>query len=112
MNRYKAISETEFVKLPTYTLTEEEIDILENGTEQEIEAVKADVAQKIAPIVLEGAELAEVETVYYAYKPQLEEGDDYKLISFDLTLQDGLEGKRFGAYNYKLNKQIFNVILK
>lgn len=112
MNKYKAISETEFVKLPTYNLTEEEINILENGTEQEIEAVKAEVAQKIAPVALEGAELAEVETVYYSYKPQLEEGDDYKLLSFDVTLENGVEGRIFGAYNYKLNKQIFNVILK
>lgn len=112
MKIYKAVSETEFVKLPTYTLTQEEINILENGTDEEIEAVKAEVAQKIAPVTIQGAELAEVETVYHTYKPQLEEGDNYILISFDLTLQDGLEGKRFGAYNYKLNKQIFNVILK
>lgn len=112
MNKYKAISETEFVKLPSYNLNEEEINILENGTEQEIEAVKAEVAQKIAPITLEGAELSEVETVYYAHKPQLEEGDDYKLLSFDVTLENGVEGRIFGAYNYKLNKQIFNVILK
>jgi hypothetical protein len=112
MNRYKAISETEFIKFPSQELTEQEIHTLNKGTEEEILALKEDIKQRVAPVVLEGAELAEVETVYYAYKPQLEEGDDYKLISFDLTLQNGLEGKRFGAYNYKLNKQIFNVILK
>lgn len=112
MNRYKAISETEFIKFPSQELTEQEIHTLNKGTEEEILALKEEIKQRVAPVVLEGAELAEVETVYYAYKPQLEEGDDYTLISFEVVLENGVEGSILGAYNYKLNKQIFNVILK
>jgi hypothetical protein len=110
MNRYKAISETEFVKFPSQDLTEQELHVLNNGTEQEVSDLKVELKQRFAPVPLEGAELAEVETIYYAHKPQLEDGDVYTLLSFEITLDGGIEGKLLGAYNYKLNKQIFNLI--
>lgn len=112
MNRYKAISETEFVKFPSQDLTEQELQVLNNGTEQEISELKAELKQRFAPVPLEGDELAEIETIYYAHKPQLEDGDVYALLSFDIALEKGIDDKILGAYNYKLNKQIHNVIFK
>lgn len=112
MKRYKAISETEFVKFPSQDLTEQELQILNNGAEQEILALKEELKQRFEPILLEGAELAEVETIYYAQKPQLKDDDEYTFLSFEIALEKGIENKMLGSYNYMLNKQIHNVIFK
>ena len=87
MNRYKAIKENEFFKILNVENSETEVKI-------------------------EGSELAEVETIYNSLKPEVKEGDLYELISFNLALENGVEGLRLGAYNYKFNGGIINVIIK
>lgn len=112
MKRYKAISDTEFVRIIDIQFTPEEAQAFVNGTKEEKSALMAELEQKFTDVALEGAELAELETVYNAYKPVLKDGDVYELISFDLALENGVEGAKMGAYNYKINNQIFNVILR
>ena len=112
MKRYKAISDTEFVRIVDIQYTPEEVEAFINGTQEEKLALMTDLKDRFADVALEGAELAELETVYNAYKPELKESDVYKLISFDVALSNGVEGIKMGAYNYKLNNKIFNVILK
>ena len=112
MKRYKAISDTEFVRIVDIQYTPEEVEAFINGTQEEKLALMTDLKDRFADVALEGAELAELETVYNAYKPELKESDVYKLISFDVALRNGVEGIKMGAYNYKLNNKIFNVILK
>lgn len=112
MKKYKAISDTEFVRIVDIQCTPEEVEVFVNGTKEEKLALMTDLEERFADVALEGAELAELETVYNAYKPVLKDGDVYELISFDVALQNGLEGAKMGAYNYKLNKNIRNVILR
>tara|TARA_R110000868_G_scaffold86593_2_gene242821 strand:- start:3183 stop:3521 length:339 start_codon:yes stop_codon:yes gene_type:complete len=112
MNRYKAISDTEFLRIVDVEITQEELLMLGTASQEEIEAFYAELDVRFADITIEGTELAELETVYNAYKPELKESDVYKLISFDVALSNGVEGIKMGAYNYKLNNKIFNVILR
>jgi hypothetical protein len=112
MNRYRAISDTEFLRIVDVEFTEEDIQRLSTATKEEREAIYNELDVRFADVAIEGTELAEVETVYNMFKPELKEGDVYELISFDLALSDGVEGIKMGAYNYKLNKKIFNVIIK
>ena len=112
MNRYKAISDTEFVRIVDIQYTSEEKEAFVNGTKEDKLALMAELEERFADVVLEGAELAELETVYNSYKPVLKDGDVYELISFDVALENGVEGAKMGAYNYKINNQIFNVILR
>ena len=112
MNRYRAISDTEFLRIVNIEFTEEDIQRLSTATKEEREAIYNELDVRFADVAIEGAELAEVETVYNMFKPTLKEGDVYELISFDLALSDGVEGIKMGAYNYKLNNKICNVIIK
>lgn len=112
MNRYRAISDTEFLRVVDIEFTEEDIQRLSNATKEEKIAIYNELDAKFADVAIEGSELAEVETVYNMFKPVLNEGDVYELISFDVALSNGVEGIKMGAYNYKLNNNIFNVILK
>ncbi len=112
MKRYRAISDTEFLRIVDVEFTEEDIQRLSTATKEEKIAIYNELDAKFADVAIEGTELAEVETVYNMFKPALKEGDVYELISFDLALSDGVEGIKMGAYNYKLNNKIFNVIIK
>lgn len=112
MNRYRAISDTEFLRIVDIEFAEEDIQRLSTATKEEREVIYNELDVRFADVAIEGSELAEVETVYNMFKPTLKEGDVYELISFDLALSDGVEGIKMGAYNYKLNNNIFNVILK
>lgn len=112
MKRYKAISDTEFVRIVDIQYTPEEVEAFVNGTKEERLALMTDLEERFADVALEGSELAELETVYNAYKPVLKDGDVYELISFDVALENGVEGAKMGAYNYKLNNKICNVILR
>lgn len=75
------------------------------------ENVWLDVSDIENPIELTGDDLAELETIYNAYKPSLGENDTYSLISFDIVLFNGIEGRRMGAYNYMRNGFPVNIIL-
>jgi len=108
MKKYKAINESSWVEIPNVTLTQEEVDIFSNGTEEEIEVVRESVKVRSTPIEVPVEELVDVLAIYDEYKPEISEGDEYKLISFDIAL---LGDVRMGAYNYKLNNNIVNVIL-
>jgi len=112
MKKYRAISDTEFLRVVDIEITQEEKLMLSTATKEEKRAFYDALDVKFADVTIEGSELAEVETVYNMFKPNLKEGDVYELISFDLALADGVEGVKMGAYNYKLNNNIFNVILK
>ena len=112
MNRYRAISDTEFLRIVDVEFTEEDIQRLSTATKEEREAIYNELDVRFSDVAIEGAELAEVETVYNMFKPALKEGDLYELISFDLALDNGVEGIKMGAYNYKLNNKICNVIIK
>lgn len=109
MKKYKAINESSWVEIPHVILTDEEIHTLNNGTEEEIAALGEDVIVRSAPIEVPVEELVDVLAIYDDYKPEISEGDVYDLISFDIAL---LGEVRMGAYNYKLNNNIYNVILK
>jgi hypothetical protein len=108
MKKYKAINESSWVEIPHVILTDEEIHTLNNGTEEEIAALREDINVRSTPIEVPVEELVDVLAIYDEYKPEISEGDEYKLISFDIAL---LGDVRMGAYNYKLNKNIVNVIL-
>jgi phosphoribosylformimino-5-aminoimidazole carboxamide ribonucleotide (ProFAR) isomerase len=112
MNRYRAISDTEFLRIVDIEFTEEDIQRLSTATKEEREAIYNELDAKFADVAIEGTELAEVDTVYNMFKPELKEGDVYELISFDIALDNGVEGVKMGAYNYKLNNKICNVIIK
>lgn len=108
MKKYKAINESSWVEIPNVTLTQEEVDIFSKGTEEEIEVVREAVKFRNTPIEVPVEELVDVLAIYDEYKPELQEGDVYELISFDLVIRGE---ERMGAYNYKLNRNIVNVIL-
>jgi len=112
MNKYRAISETEFIKLADVQITEAEYDVFKNGTQEERLALKDDLDLRFSNVTIEGAELDLLTTAYNSYKPELKDGDVYELISFDIAMAGGMEDDKMGAYNYKLNNQIINVILK
>jgi len=108
MKKYKAINESSWVKLIDVTITEAEALILNSGTEEQIAALEEDIKLRSTPTNVVGEELANLLAVYNEYKPTLKEGDVYDLISFNVAMS---AEKRMGAYNYKLNKNIVNVIL-
>jgi hypothetical protein len=112
MNKYRAISETEFIKLADVQITEAEYDVFKNGTQEERLALKDDLDLRFSNVTIEGSELDLLTTVYNSYKPELNDGDVYELISFDIAMAGGMEDDKMGAYNYKLNNQVINVILK
>lgn len=108
MKKYKAINESSWVEIIDVTITEAEALILNTGTEEQIAALEEDIKLRSTPINVVGEELADLLAVYNEYKPTLKEGDVYSLISFNVAMS---AEKRMGAYNYKLNKNIVNVIL-
>jgi hypothetical protein len=108
MKQYKAINESSWVEIPRVILTDEEIHTLNKGTEEEKAALREDMKVRSTPIEVPVEELVDVLAIYNEYKPDLQEDDLYNLISFDIAL---LGEVRMGAYNYKLNKNIVNVIL-
>jgi len=112
MNRYKAISETEFVKSADVYITEAEYNIFKEGTKEEKIALKADLDSRFPDVTLEGAELDLLITAYNSFKPELKDEDVYELISFNIAMAGGMDDVKMGSYNYKLNNQIINVILK
>jgi hypothetical protein len=109
MKQYKAINESSWVEIPHLILTDEEIHTLNNGTEEEKAALNKDIEIRSTPIEVPVENLVDVLAIYDEYKPEISEDDLYNLISFDIAL---LGDVRMGAYNYKLNKNIVNVILK
>lgn len=109
MKKYKAINESSWVEIPNVTLTQEEVEILSNGTDEEIAAVREAIKVRNTPIEVPVEDLVDILAIYDEYKPELQEGDVYDLISFDLAIRGE---ERMGAYNYKLNRNIVNVILK
>jgi hypothetical protein len=108
MKKYKAINESIWVQIIDVTITEGEALILNSGTEEQIAALEEDIKLRSTPTNVVGEELANLLAVYNEYKPTLKEGDVYDLISFNVAMS---AEKRMGAYNYKLNKNIVNVIL-
>jgi hypothetical protein len=108
MKKYKAINESSWVKLIDVTITEGEALMLNTGTEEQIAALEEDIKLRSTPTNVVGNELADLLAIYNSYKPTLKEGDVYDLISFNVAIS---AEKRMGAYNYKLNKNIVNVIL-
>jgi len=108
MKKYKAINESSWVEIIDVNITEEEANILSNGTEEEIAALKEDVKVRSTPIEVPVEELVGLLAIYDEYKPELKEDDIYDLISFDIAISGE---ERMGAYNYKLNRNIVNVIL-
>jgi len=111
MDKY-TIENNEFFRVVDIIATPKELDVFKSGTKEEKTALAADLKDKFPNVLIDGDELAMVETVYNMFKPELKEEDVYELISFDVALMDGVEGKKFGAYNYKLNDKISNVIIK
>jgi hypothetical protein len=109
MKKYKAINESSWVEIPEVVVTPEELDILNNGTKKKIEALKKDIIDRSAPIEIPVEELVDVLAIYDKYKPEIKEGDVYELISFDMVVR---REKIMGAYNYKINNNIRNVILR
>lgn len=109
MKTYKAINESSWVEIPNVILTDEEINTLNKGTEEEIAALREDVKVRSTPIEVPVEELVGLLAIYDEYKPELKEGDIYDLISFNIAI---LGDQKMGAYNYKLNNNIVNVILK
>lgn len=109
MKKYRAINESNWVQLIDVNITQEEYHILINGTEEEIAALEEDIKVRRTPVNVTGEELSNLLAIYNEYKPQLKEGDVYNLLSFDIAISEDL---RMGAYNYKLNNNIVNVILK
>jgi hypothetical protein len=108
MKQYKAINESSWVEIPNVILTDEEIHTLNKGTEEEKAALREDMKVRSNPIEVPVEELVDVLAIYDEYKPELQEGDVYDLISFYIVL---MGEERMGAYNYKLNRNIVNVIL-
>lgn len=109
MKKYKAINESSWVEIPEVVVTPEELGILKNGTKKKIEALKNDIISRGTPIDIPVEELVGVLAIYDKYKPELKQGDVYELISFDMVVR---REKVMGAYNYKLNNNIRNVILR
>lgn len=109
MKRYKAINESSWVEIPEVVVTPEELGILKNGTKKKIETLKKDIIDRGNPIDIPVEELVGVLAIYDKYKPDLKEGDVYELISFNMVVR---REKIMGAYNYKLNNNIRNVILR
>lgn len=109
MKRYSKKGLDEWFVATDVVMTNEQIDILKNGTQEQkdllIEQLKVENQPKIAS--LEESEYCEL--IYNKFKPVIAESDIYKLISFNFTGQN--EAVR-GAYNYSLNGNINNVILK
>jgi hypothetical protein len=108
MKQYKAINESSWVEIPPIILTDKEIDTLNRGTEEEKAVLREDIKVRRTPIEVPIEELIDVLAIYNEYKPEISEDDLYNLISFDIVF---LGETRMGAYNYKLNKNIVNVIL-
>lgn len=109
MKTYKAIDESSWVKIPHVILTDEEIHTLNKGTEEEKVALKESIKVRSNPIEIPVEEFVDVLAIYDEYKPEIQEGDEYKLLSFHIVIMENNE--RMGAYNYKLNKQICNILL-
>lgn len=109
MKRYTSKNGLDWFLLPEVVLSEEQITIMKEGTEEEKAVVIEAINLAKAPIQLDGEELDFCLEVYAKYKPKVKEGDDYTFLSFDFA-SDGVVN--LGSYNYKLNKNINNVILK
>ena len=109
MKRYSKRGEAEWMVTTNVVMTEAQIDILKNGTQEQKDSLIEQLRVENQPKIANEEELDYCLTVYSKYKPELKEGDVYKLISFDFTGQDEVVR---GAYNYSLNGNINNVILK
>jgi hypothetical protein len=109
MKTYRAINESSWVEIPEVIVTQEELGILKNGTKKKIETLKEDIINRSNPIEIPVEELVDVLAIYDKYKPEIKEGDVYELISFDMVIR---RDKIMGAYNYKVNNNIFNVIFR
>lgn len=109
MKRYTSKNGIEWFLLSNILLSEEQIEVMTNGTEEEKATVIEAINLAKEPKQLEGEELDFCVGIYTKYKPQVSEDDSYKFISFDFA-SDGIVN--IGAYNYKLNRTINNVILK
>jgi hypothetical protein len=109
MKRYTSKNEIDWYVLPEVVLSEEQITVMKERTEKEKAVVIEAINLAKEPVQLDGEELDFCLSVYAKYKPEVKEGDDYTFLSFDFA-SDGVVN--LGAYNYKLNKNINNVILK
>lgn len=109
MKKYKAINEQEWIELVDISITMEEALILEGDDKEAAAATLADIESRFQDINLSGEELDNIISIYNSYKPKLAEEDVYELISFDIAMNENV---KMGSYNYKLNNQLFNVILK
>jgi hypothetical protein len=109
MKKYTSNNGLDWFLLPEVLLTEEQIEIMVSGTDEQKESVLQQVEQERAPQKLEGEEFDFCVSIYNKYKPELKEGDDYVFMSFNFALNGE---KAVGSYNYKLNGNINNVILK
>ena len=109
MKRYTSKNGIDWFILPEVGLSEEQITVMKEGTEEEKAVVIEAINLAKAPVQLDGEELDFCLSVYAKYKPEVNKDDNYTFLSFDFA-SDGVVN--LGAYNYKLNGNINNVILK
>lgn len=108
MKKYSTNNGTDWLVTDDLILSEQQLDILKNGTEEEKDLLVKELRSLNQPKECNEDELAYCLSVYSKYKPKLKEEDAYSVISFNFTGENELVK---GAYNYKLNKTINNVIL-
>ena len=109
MKRYTSKNGIDWYVLPEVVLSEEQITVMKEGTEEEKAVVIEAINLAKEPVQLDSEELDFCLEVYAKYKPEFKEDDNYTFLSFDFA-SDGV--LNLGAYNYKLNKNINNIILK
>lgn len=110
MNKY-TIKNNEFYRIVDVIATPEEIQAFMSATKEEKVSLANTIESRFPDILVEGDELSMIETIYNMFKPELKENDVYELISFNVSVRDGVEGFMRGAYNYKLNNSVHNVII-
>lgn len=108
MKKY-TIKDGSYYIINDVVLSTEEINKLATGTKKEKEAIKQKISDLSTPVLANEEDSAIIDALYNEYKPKLKEDDNYELLSFDVAVGNGV---RMGSYNYKLNKSIFNIIIK
>jgi hypothetical protein len=108
MKKYSTNNGTDWLVADDVILSEQQLDILKNGTEEEKNILIEEIKYFNQAKACNQKELAFCLSVYSKYKPEIKENDIYSLISFNFTGENEVVK---GAYNFKINNTINNVIL-
>ena len=108
MKRY-TLNNEQWLHIPKVELTPEEIDILKGEDNEQSQALREDIEGRHQPIAATNEEIDVLSEIYGNYLPEMDENDVFEFMSFNIAVENK---KAIGCFNYKLNGNHVNVIIK